>query len=191
MADEQRAPADVVRLLAGLSELQEEFGVEVADVERESPAAALDSLEVAVAAAPTTYRPYLEEALECYRRALYRAAILMVWAAVMERLYEAAAERPGGIKAFQSANKARFGAGNKYRPLKKQADFLYLGERDFLQLGEDAGMYNRNARKLLHERLELRNLCGHPTRYVLGREETVIFIESLLLNVLSGSWLDW
>lgn len=75
--------------------------------------------------------------------------------------------------------------------LKKQDDFLYLGERDFLQLGEDAGMFNRNARKVLQERLDLRNLCGHPTQYRPGREETVIFIESLLLNVLSGAWLNW
>ncbi len=74
---------------------------------------------------------------------------------------------------------------------RKQGDFLYIGERDFIQLGEDAGMFNRNARQLLHERLKLRNLCGHPTQYMPGREETVIFIESLLLNILSGSWLEW
>jgi hypothetical protein len=52
-------------------------------------------------------------------------------------------------------------------------------------------MYNRNARKILHERLELRNLCGHPTGYRVGREQTVVFVESLLLNILSGSWLNW
>jgi hypothetical protein len=26
-------------------------------------------------------------------------------------------------------------------------------------------MLNRNARKMLHERLDVRNLCGHPTKY--------------------------
>ncbi len=52
-------------------------------------------------------------------------------------------------------------------------------------------MFNKNARQLLDERLKLRNLCGHPTGYTPGREETVVFMESLLLNVLSGSWLNW
>ena len=182
----------VEQLLEGLRQLQTEFGEEVADVEQESPAAALESLEQAIAQAPKDYRPYLQEALACYQHGLYRAAILMVWAAVVQHLYSVAGSHRGGVTLVQAANKARFGnAKRKYREIKKQDDFLYLGERDFIQLAEDSGMLNRNARKVLHERLELRNLCGHPTQYRPGREETVIFIESLTLNVLTGSWLNW
>jgi hypothetical protein len=44
---------------------------------------------------------------------------------------------------------------------------------------------------MLEERLRLRNLCGHPTGYVPGREETVIFVESLVLNILGGTMLNW
>lgn len=190
MATEELNP-EVERLLLGLGQLQSEFGEAVSDVDQESPAAAFDSLENAVAVAPADYRPYLEETLECYRRGLYRAAILMVWSAVVQHLYSQAASHRGGVREFEKANKTRFGSAKNYRPIKKQGDFLYLGERDFIQLGEDAGMFNRNARRLLHERLGLRNLCGHPTQYTPGREETVIFIESLLLNILSGSWLNW
>jgi hypothetical protein len=190
MAVEWLTP-DLERRLDGLRRFQADFGSEVADIKKESPAAALDSLEEAVAVALADYRPYLEEALECYRRGFYRAAILMVWAAVVQHLYSHAASHHGGIKEFEKVNKIRFGGARNYREIKKEGDFLYLGERDFIQLGEDAGMFNRNARLLLHERLKLRNLCGHPTQYVPGREETVIFIESLLLNVLSGSWLAW
>ena len=179
------------RLLSGLRRLQEEFGVEVADVERESPAVALASLERAVATAPADYHPYLDEALACYRHSLYRAAILLVWSAVMQYLYGRAGSHRGGVAAFELTNVARFGSSKRYHEIKKQDDFLYLGERDYIQLGEDVGMFNRNARLLLHERLKLRNLCGHPTGYTPGREETVIFIESLVLNVLSGSWLNW
>jgi hypothetical protein len=181
----------LAQLLAGLREFQSEFSEEIADVTQESPAAALDSLEEAVAKAPASYRPYLQEALECYGHSLYRAAILMVWSAVIQHLHGCAGSHRGGIAAFEKANKARFGTSKRYREIKKQDDFLYLGERDFIQLGEDAGMFNRNTRQLLHERLKLRNLCGHPTGYVPGREETVVFIEGLLLNVVSGSWLNW
>jgi hypothetical protein len=178
-------------LLGGLRQLQSEFREEIADVEQESPAAALESLTEAVKHAPKDYRPYIEEALSCYQHGLYRAAILMVWAAIIQHLYSVAGSHRGGLAAFESANKTRFGTSRNHREIKKQDDFLYLGERDFIQLGEDAGMFNRNARRLLQERLDLRNLCGHPTQYRPGREETVIFIESLLLNILSGSWLNW
>jgi hypothetical protein len=106
-------------------------------------------------------------------------------------LYSVIEARHGGVKDIQKANAARFHASPRYREIKKVNDLLYIGERDFLWLGEDAGMFNRNARKMLHERLELRNLRGHPTGYRPGREETVVFIESLTLNILSGSWLAW
>jgi hypothetical protein len=190
MAAEELAPA-YLRLIAGLGKLQAEFGPEVGDIARESPAAALDSLWTALDQAPNAYRPYLEEAVECYRGGLYRASILMVWAAVVQHLYSVVGARKGGIKEIEKANAARFGISARYRAIKKVNDLLYLGEKDFIQIGEDAGMFNRNARKLLHERLDVRNLCAHPTGYAPGREEAVVFIESLTLNILSGSWLDW
>jgi hypothetical protein len=176
-------------LLEGLRQLQAEFGEEVADVEQESPAAALESLEEAVAQAPREYRQYLQEALACYQHGLYRAAILMVWAAVVQHLYSVAGSHLGGIRLIEQGSKARF--GTKYREMKKQDDLLYLGDKDFIQLAQDAGMFNKNAKRVLQERLDLRNLCGHPTQYRPGREETVIFIESLTINVLTGSWLNW
>jgi hypothetical protein len=182
---------DAARLLEGLNRLQEQFGAPVADVEQESPQAALTSLEEAVAAAPADYRPYLEEAIRCYEHGLYRAAILMVWSAVMQYLYGVAGSHKGGVAAFERENKARFGGSRQYRELKKPDDFLYLGDDAFVQLGEDVGMYNRNVRGMLKERLTVRNRCGHPTKYQPGREETVIFIESLLLNILSGGQLNW
>jgi hypothetical protein len=192
MAAEAELDHQVDQLLRGLRQLQMDYGAaEVADAEHESPAAALDSLEEAVKSAPADYRPYLEEAVGCYRSGLYRASILMVWSAVIQHLYATVGDHRGGIKELERANKARFGTMRKYREVKKQDDLSYLGEKDFIWVAEDAGVFNRNARKLLHERLDLRNLCGHPTRYTPGREETVIFIESLILNVLSGTWLNW
>jgi hypothetical protein len=192
MAAEGDLDHGVEQLLSGLRQLQGDYGAgEVIDAEHESPAAALDSLEEAVGRAPTDYRPYLEEAVRCYRNSLYRAAILMVWSATIQHLYSTVGEHRGGIAKVEKANKARFGTMKKYREVKKQDDLSYLGEKDLIWVAEDAGVFNRDARKLLHERLDLRNLCGHPTRYTPGREETVIFVESLVLNVLSGTWLNW
>jgi hypothetical protein len=147
----------IERLLDGLRNLQEEYREPVVDLEVEAPRAALQSLEEAVVEAPADYRAYLEEAVACYDNGLLRAAILMVWAAVMEHLYLTAASRKNGIKSFEAVNNNRFGGSKNYRQIKKRDDFLYLREYDFIQLAEDTGMLNRNARKLLHERLDLRN----------------------------------
>jgi hypothetical protein len=181
----------VQRRLAALRTFQRLHETAVTDRATQSPAVALRSLNDAVAAAPPDYRDYLVEAVTCYEHGLYRAGILMVWAAAMEHLYIVASDHSGGIKALEAANVSRFGNSKTYRQIKKKDDFLYLGEASWLQAAEDAGLMNRNARQMLTERLNLRNRCGHPTKYKPGREETVIFIESLLLNVLSGQMLNW
>ena len=115
----------------------------------------------------------------------------MVWAATIEHMYGVVAAHRGGIKKIQAANLARYGTHSKYREVKKKGDLLYLSEEQFIQLAEDAGLINRNARRTLVDRLTLRNQCGHPTQYRPGREEAVIFVESLINNILSDSWLDW
>lgn len=178
-------------LLGRLRELQEQVREPVVDVTKESPAAALHDLQDAIAKAPSAYREYLEEALACYEGGQLRAAILMVWAATVSHLFATVGNHGGGIKAFESANHARYGTSNSYRQIKKTDDFMYLRESQFIQLGEDAGMYNKTARVLLGERLDLRNRCGHPTGYKPGRGEVVIFIESLCQNILSGGMLNW
>lgn len=177
--------------LAQLRTFQESFRQPIADIEKQAPNAALRSLDEAVAIAPSEYEEYLREAVACYAGGQFRAAVLMIWAATMQHLYLKVSSHTGGLKAFEQANAARFGQSKGYRPIRKSDDLLYLKDVHFIQLGEDAGLYNRNARQLLEERLRLRNLCGHPTRYKPGREEVVIFIESLLLNVVGGSLLNW
>jgi predicted S18 family serine protease len=62
----------------------------------QSPALALKTLNNAVAKAPADYRDYLVEAVSCYENGLYRAAILMVWAACMEHLYITASGHANG-----------------------------------------------------------------------------------------------
>lgn len=149
------------------------------------------SLRSAANNAPNTYADYLTEALECYTGGQYRAAVLMTWSAVIQHLYSIASNHKSGITLFESANQQRFGKSNSYRPIRKADDFLYLREAQFIQLGEDAGMYNRNTRRILEDRLKLRNLCGHPTQYRPGQEEVIVFIESLMLNILGGNLLNW
>lgn len=181
--------------LASLAEFQRLHALPVKDSAREAPAQALHSLREAAASAPPEYQDYLDEAVECYEGGMYRAAVLMVWSACIQHLFSVIQDHRGGIKAMESANRARFGKGEppppSYKKISKTDDLLYFKEANVLLLAEDAGLINRNARDLLDEKLKLRNRCGHPTRYKPGREETVIFIESLILNIIGGRMVNW
>lgn len=181
----------VPEYLRKLKAFQDQFFLPRRSTRTENPGKALESLRQAATRAPSEYSEYLNEAVTCYENGLYRAAILMVWAATVEHLYGVVSNHRNGFREFETHNQARYGSSNNYHRIRKKDDFLYLREQQFIQLAEDAGMINRNARELLNDRLKLRNLCGHPTQYQPGREESVVFVESLMLNVLGGAMVNW
>lgn len=174
-----------------LRTFQQAYQIPVADISRQAPAIALHSLRDAATRAPATYRKYLEEAVDCYEVGAYRGAVLMVWSATIEHIYSVIEEHRDGLKAIQSANVSRFERSNTYKVMRKKNDLLYLTDKNFFLLCEDAGVFNKNARKLLNEALDTRNRCGHPTGFEVGREEVVIFIERLINNFISGAMIDW
>jgi hypothetical protein len=174
-----------------LRAFQEAYSIPVSDVSKQAPVEALHSLRDATSNAPATYRDYLNEAVDCYENGAYRGAVLMVWSATVEHIYSAIEGRVGGFKSMEAANKARFANSNNYKKIRQKNDLLYLTDKNFLLLCEDAGVFNRNARVLLEEKLGTRNRCGHPTGYVIGREEAVVFIESLINNIVNDAMMDW
>jgi len=115
----------------------------------------------------------------------------MVWAATIEHIYSVIERRSSGFKRLEAANIARFGKSNSYHAIHKKNDLLYLSDKNLFLVCEDAGVFNKNARKLLVEKLDTRNRCAHPTGYALGREEVVIFIESLINNIINEAMIDW
>lgn len=185
------ADDDPIGRFERLRRFQESFRIPVENTSRQAPVEALHSLRLATAGAPEGYRKYLDEAVDCYEAGAYRGAILMVWAATIERIYNAIERYGSGLRLIEAANRKRFGSSNAYRPVKKKNDLLYLTDKNLFLICEDAGLFNRNARKLLDEKLDTRNRCGHPTGYVLGREEAVVFIESLINNIINEGMLDW
>lgn len=182
---------DWVPDLERLREFQEAYRLPVSDIRRQAPAQALHSLRESAANAPANYRPYLEEAVDCYEANAYRGAVLMVWAATIERIYSVIEGRQSGFKLFEAENFKRFESSKGYKKVTKKNDLLYVSDANFFLLCEDAGVFNKNARSILDDALKTRNRCGHPTGVVVGREEVVIFIERLINNFISGSMIDW
>lgn len=174
-----------------LREFQEAYRLPISDIARQAPAQALHSLREAAERAPTSYRQYLEEAIDCYEALAYRGAVLMVWAATIDHIYSVIEAHRSGFKMLQAANFARFETSSTYRKIGKKNDLLYLNDKNLFLICEDAGVMNKNARLILDDALSTRNRCGHPTGYKVGREEAVIFIERLINNFISGAMIDW
>lgn len=177
--------------LERLREFQEAYRLPVTDIARQAPAQALHSLRDATRNAPESYRPYLDEAVDCYEAGAYRGAVLMVWAATIEHIYSVIEGHRQGFKLLEADNFKRYEKASFYRKIKKKSDLLYVNDGNLLLICEDAGVFNKNARSILDDALKTRNRCGHPTGYVVGREEVVVFIERLINNIISGAMIDW
>lgn len=177
--------------LERLRQFQDAHRLPVSDIARQDPAEALHSLREAARRAPASYRQYLEEAIDCYEASAYRGAVLMVWAATIDHIYSVIEGHRSGFKLLQAENLRRFGTSSSYRKISKKNDLFYINDGNFFLICEDAGVFNKNARNLLEDALRTRNRCGHPTGYMVGREEVVIFVERLINNFISGAMIDW
>lgn len=185
------ASDDWLPSLDRLREFQEAYRLPVTDIARQAPSQALHSLRDATRNAPESYRPYLDEAVDCYEAGAYRGAVLMVWAATIEHIYSVVENHKRGFKMLEAENFKRFEKSSGYRKIKKKNDLLHINDGNLFLICEDAGVFNKNARSILDDALKTRNRCGHPTGYVVGREEVVVFIERLVNNIISGAMIDW
>jgi HNH endonuclease len=148
----------------------------------------LTAFRRAIDDAPPEYATYLEEAMGCYEHQHYRATVLMIWCAVREHLSRLVERRPGVLAAFEAENKRRNrdGEARGYRKIRNMGDLRNLPDRQFIDTGESAGLYDGNVRRVLVNGLELRNLCGHPTGYAPTERRTHDYIDELVVNVLGA-----
>lgn len=97
----------------------------------------------------------------------------------------------GGFKEMEAVNKARFGTSEDVPP-HRQEERPAVPERQELPatLRRRRGLQPERW-ALLDEKLGTRNRCGHPTGHMIGREEAVVFIESLINNIINDAMMAW
>ena len=134
-------------------------------------------------------RAFLDEALCCFDVKAYRAAIVLSWVGAVHILQEYIVTRhkndfnKAGIER-QKRLEAK-GEVFPFAPVKSLKDFGTLPESDLLQICQDAGIIHKAEKKLLQDRLDLRNQCGHPNPLTFAEHATAFHLEQLMLNVYS------
>ena len=68
----------------------------------------------------------------------------------------------------------------KARPVNKLEDFAYIRDATALLAFQDLGVLDKGQKTTLGEALDLRNRCGHPTKYTPGVKKASSFIEDVL-----------
>lgn len=120
-------------------------------------------------------RDYVEEAVKCLRVGALRAAIVFLWTGAVRTLQTLAL-----AKGRQNLNAALIKHDPKARNVGKIDDFAYIKDAVLLMALFDLGIIDKGQRGTLEENLDLRNRCGHPTKYKPGVSKASSFIEDLV-----------
>lgn len=123
---------------------------------------------------------FLEEANLCLRANAPRAAIVMTWIVVIDHLYEYVLKHKLSDFNVELAKKnwklTSIVTKDHFSEIKK--------EKDFIELCRAANVFNNDVRKILDEKLGIRNTAGHPSTVTVHGTKAANFIEDLVENVI-------
>lgn len=124
-------------------------------------------------------RNFVEEAINCLEMDLYRSAVVMSWIGAVSVLYDYVLANK--IRDFNTEAKRR---NPKWKIAKTKDDLALMREAEFLDILSHLSILSKNVKEQLKNNcLGLRNACGHPNSFKLGRNMVESHLETLILNV--------
>lgn len=119
-------------------------------------------------------RTYVQEGVKCLQVGALRASVVFLWTGAVATLREKVWS--SGARAIDAAVKVH----NPRAPdFKKKDDFAYVRDATLLQIAQDLSVIDKTEKQRLAEALDLRNGCGHPTKYSPGVKKVSGFIEDV------------
>ncbi|MEZ5960160.1 MAG: hypothetical protein R3C30_06980 [Hyphomonadaceae bacterium] len=140
---------------------------------------AASSLRAHVDALPHgVLRDFVVEAVRCVEERLWRAAVVMSWIGAVRHMQDLIVARH--LADFNAALQKRW---TKAKSISGVEGFSAIQEADFIQVCEDIGFLDKSAKKLLLQRLDLRNAAGHPNSIQFDEEQVAAHVTFLVNNV--------
>lgn len=129
-----------------------------------------------------TRREFLAEAIACLAVEARRATIVMTWLATLDHLFEYVLTHK--ITDFNSALTRRTDRLSKLN-VSNRDDFLEMKDSVFIEVCRSARIITNDVRRLMDEKLGIRNSCAHPGTFQVGDSKVVSYIEDLVENVIA------
>lgn len=126
-------------------------------------------------------RRFLAEAIVCISVRAKRATIILTWLIALQHLYDYILSKR--LKDFNLALSKR---NDKYGKMcvTIKDDFSDVKESVFIEVCRSAGIISNDVRKILDEKLGIRNTCAHPSNVEIHDSKVVNFIEEIVDNVI-------
>lgn len=127
-------------------------------------------------------KDYIDEALKCFKVGALRAVVVFLWSGCIRLIQQIIMTFP-----TNKINQAAIKHDPKAHSISKIDDFSYVKDKVTLLVAQDLGIFDKNEKDTLQEALNLRNRCGHPSKYKLGPKKVSSFIEDLFNIVFQTS----
>ncbi len=125
---------------------------------------------------------FLKELIDCFEVGANRAAIVMCWILVLDHLYEVVLKHH--LLAFNAVLAKNTDKRVKTSQIIHRDDFGDIPEGKFIEFLRSAGVISPDVRKILDEKLGIRNSSAHPSGVSIKASKVIEFIEDLIDNVL-------
>jgi len=123
-------------------------------------------------------RAFLEEAVQCAERKLYRSAVVLSWVGAVAVLDDYIIANK--LNEFNAEARKRL---SKWKDATNGDELAIMRESDFLHVLEATSVIGKNVREELEGCLKYRNACGHPSSLKIVESRVIAHVETLLANV--------
>lgn len=140
----------------------------------------LRSLEKKFADGPK--KEFLKETIDCFEVGANRATIVMCWQLVIDHLNDLVLQKH--LKEFNAKLALVKDNRVKVSEVKSRDDFGDIPEGKFIELLRSASVINNDVRKMLDEKLGIRNTAAHASTVVIRAAKATSFVEDLIENII-------
>lgn len=131
--------------------------------------------------AESIQRDFLKEAIDCYSAGCNRAAIVLFWSFILDHLF----------RLVLSDHISEFNQKLSNHPdkkingliISKRDDFSELSEVKFIEILRSCGIISNDVRKILDQKLGIRNSAAHPSTVIFKQAKANEFFDDLVDNV--------
>lgn len=125
---------------------------------------------------------FLAEAIDCLEIGAYRAAIVMGWILTVDHLI--AYIVANGLPEFNEVLAKNTDRRVRVSKIENRDDFGDIPEKKLIEFSRSASLISNDVRKVLEQKLDVRNSAAHPSTVSFSRVKAVDFLEDLIENVI-------
>jgi hypothetical protein len=125
---------------------------------------------------------FLTETIDCFEAGANRATIIMCWILAVDHLYDYTFQHH--LAGFNIELAKVTDKRIKITRIQDRDDFGEIPESKFIELLRASSIISNDVRKILEEKLGVRNSCVHPSGILIKPSKVIEFVDDLVENVV-------